>query len=141
MAALSHDSALVRVPVVGIQAHGQRAGGKHIVGHIRLAADRGVSINVNFVLGGIRVAHAGDAVGGGVRIVGVGLETTGTLHVVIGVLGPAATAAVRGLVTLRDLLGGEQGVGGLAQSTDGVRLDLLGGGERPAAAAIALTRR
>lgn len=53
-------------------------------------------------------------------------------------LGPAATASVRGLVALSDLLRGKEGAGGLSESADGVRLDLLGGRKRPAGSAIAL---
>ena len=76
------------------------------------------------------------AVVGSVWVVGLSLQTAGALDVVVSVLGPSAIAARAGLVALRDLLGGEQV--GYPQGADGVRLDLLGGREGPARAAVTL---
>ena len=76
------------------------------------------------------MARAGDTVVGGVRIVGLQLQTAGVLHVMISSLSPSAAAARTEAVALGDLLRGQEIAH--AQSAHCVRFDLLSGGEGPA---------
>jgi hypothetical protein len=136
LAADTHDAARVRVPRGGIHAHREGTGALHVRSHGGLAREGGVAGNGGHKVTGVGRAAARGALVGGVRVGSLGLNASSLLHIAVRVLGPATVAAVRGRVTLDNLLGGQQI--GSALCADEVRLDLLGGGESPAGAAVAL---
>mmetsp|Transcript_33671 Transcript_33671/g.57774 ORF Transcript_33671/g.57774 Transcript_33671/m.57774 type:complete len:344 (+) Transcript_33671:175-1206(+) len=136
LGASGHDAALVGVPGGSIQAHGERTGGLHVRSHGGLALDGGVAGDTDHELRRTGLAGAGGALVRGVRIGGFSLDAASLLHVVVGVLSPAALATGGGAVALHQLLRRED-VGSL-EGTHGVGLNLLGGREGPARTAVAL---
>lgn len=130
LAADRDDAAVVRVPSLGIEAHREGARGLHVRGHLGLARDGLVSADGDHEVALVGLASARDAHAGGVRVVRFLGNAASALHVLVGVLGPAAVATQRGLVAGGDLLRGEDVSG--TEGAHGIRLDLLGGAECPA---------
>ena len=142
-AALGHDAAGVGRPRFGVDAHRQRAGGAHVRCHFGLAGSRrghgGVAGRgyLDHELGRVRLAAAGHTGGAGsVRVARLGFHARfGVLEAVLGETAVAAASehvrgAGRHLLRRQNVL--------LAHLAHVVRLDLLGGGERPARPAVAL---
>jgi len=140
-ATVFQNTTSVSRPVAGIDTDGQRTSGLHVASHVgfllrgsltrhlRVAGDRHLEIRLV-----VDIAGASSALVTGVGVVSLRLDATSTLHVVVAPLGPAATAAIRHGVARHALLRGEDE--GLGQQAGSIGLDLLGGGEGPAAAAV-----
>jgi hypothetical protein len=123
------DAARVGRPLRSVDANGERALGRQVRGHLVLV------LALSDVL---PVGHLGDDLTGvelallvlsDVGVVGQRVHATGADDVLVGVVGPAAAAAVVGGVAVDDLLHGE--LGQRVAGEGPARLDVLGGRESP----------